>query len=61
MFKFPQLIQDDFLVQKGHILYAMTQDVGTTSGPYSTCQIIALWDESSIEDSIRFYCFYLAI
>lgn len=61
MFKFTQLLQDDFLVHTGHMMDAMLQHMGTTSGPFSTGQIVAFWDEFSIEDSVRFYYFYLTI
>ena len=61
VFKFYKMIQNEFLVQNRHMLDTMSQHVGTTFGPCSTGQITAFWNGFSVEDSVRFYCFYLAI
>lgn len=39
VFKFSKLLQDDFQVQKGHMLDVVSQHVGTTSEPCSIGQI----------------------
>lgn len=61
VFKFSELIQDDFLVHKGYKLDTMQQHMGTTYGPFSIGQIVAFWNKFFVEDLVRFYLFYLAI
>ena len=43
------------------MLDTMSQHVGTTSGHCSTGQIAAFWNEFYVEDSVKFYYFYLAV